>query len=140
MGTTILKGKKALITAGPTPEALDPVRFISNHSSGKMVYAIAQAFLQQGAEVILVSGPVCIKTEPHQRLQIIHVQSASEMYLACCQYFEDTDIAVFAAAVADYHPKRVSEQKIKKQDDSFTIKMVKNVEIDFGFGRIKNEL
>ena len=140
MGTTILKGKKALITAGPTPEALDPVRFISNHSSGKMVYAIAQAFLQQGAEVILVSGPVCIKTEPHLRLQIIHVQSASEMYLACCQYFEDTDIAVFAAAVADYHPKRVSEQKIKKQDDSFTIKMVKNFEIDFGFGRIKNEL
>ncbi len=137
MGTTILKGKRVLITAGPTREAIDPVRFISNHSSGKMGYAIANAFLQQGAEVILISGPVCLKAEPHTSLHIVQVQSASDMYLACCQYFEETDIAVFAAAVADYRPEKVSQQKIKKQDDSFSIKMVRNVDIAYEFGRIK---
>lgn len=132
----ILQNKKILITAGPTKEAIDPVRFISNHSSGKMGYAIAESFLQQGAEVILISGPVCIQLE-HRRLTILHVNSALEMYMACCRHFETVDIAVFCAAVADYRPQIIAREKIKKQDDTFTIKMVKNVDIAAEFGKVK---
>src|SRR5689334_3083676 len=109
MNATILHNKKVLITAGPTREAIDPVRYISNHSSGKMGYAIAEQLLQQGAEVFLVSGPVCLSLK-HPRLKIINVQSANEMYLACCHYFEEVDIAIFAAAVADYRPEKIAEQ------------------------------
>jgi phosphopantothenoylcysteine decarboxylase / phosphopantothenate---cysteine ligase len=137
MNTSTLHGKKILITAGPTREALDPVRYISNHSSGKMGYAIAEQFLQQGAEVFLVSGPVCIQLE-HPKLKLVQVNSASEMYLACCRFFEQMDIAVFAAAVADYRPAIVAEQKIKKEESSFTIKMIKNVDIAYEFGRVKS--
>ncbi len=136
--TTLLYHKKILITAGPTREAIDPVRYISNHSSGKMGYAIAEQFLQQGAEVFLISGPVNIVLK-HPRLKIVPVNSASEMYLACCQFFEKVDIAVFAAAVADYRPVKVAEQKIKKDDAAFTIKMVKNVDIAHEFGKVKTE-
>lgn len=137
MATTILSDKKVLITAGPTREAIDPVRYISNHSSGKMGYAIAEEFLRHGAEVCLVSGPVCIELN-HPRLTRINVKSANEMYLACCRFFERADIAVFAAAVADYRPASVAEQKIKKSENSFTINMVKNVDIAFEFGKIKS--
>ena len=136
MKSDTLKNKRVLITAGPTREAIDPVRFISNHSSGKMGYAIAETFLQFGAGVTIVSGPVCLQLK-HPNLNIVHVNTAAEMYLACCQYFETTDIAVFAAAVADYRPERVAVQKIKKHEDSFTIKMVKNTDIAYEFGRIK---
>lgn len=136
MEKKIFQHKKILITAGPTQEAIDPVRYISNHSSGKMGYAIAESFLQQGAEVILVSGPVNV-TLKHERLKICKVKSASEMYLTCCRYFEEADVAVFAAAVADYRPAIVAEQKIKKDEDSFTIKMIKNVDIAYEFGRVK---
>ncbi len=136
MSDSILKNCKVLITAGPTREAIDPVRYISNHSSGKMGYAIAEKFLELGAEVVLVSGPVNIQLQ-HPRLLIIKVNTASEMYLACCRVFEEVDIAVFAAAVADYKPDKVSEQKIKKDDASFTIKMVKNVDIAYEFGKVK---
>jgi len=136
---TSLPNKKVLITAGPTREAIDPVRYISNHSSGKMGYAIAETFLKHGATVYLVTGPVCIQMIPHQHLKIVNVNSASEMYLACCQFFEEADIAVFAAAVADYRPEKIAKQKIKKDDDSFTIKMVKNIDIAFEFGRIKRQ-
>ena len=137
MNNSTLHGKKILITAGPTREALDPVRYISNHSSGKMGYAIAEQFLQQGAEVFLVSGPVCIQLA-HPQLKLVHVNSASEMYLACCQFFEQVDIAVFAAAVADYRPSTVAEQKIKKDDiSSFIIKMMKNIDIAYEFGQVK---
>ncbi len=132
-----LHNKKVLITAGPTREAIDPVRYISNHSSGKMGYAIAEVFLKHGAIVYLVSGPVCLQMKPHQRLKIVNVNSASEMYLACCHFFEECDIAVFAAAVADYRPEKVALQKIKKNEDSFSIKMVKNIDIAYEFGRIK---
>ena len=134
--TTLLYNKKILITAGPTREAIDPVRYISNHSSGKMGYAIAEQFLHHGAEVVLVSGPVSIRLE-HSRLKLVKVNSASEMYLACCRFFEEVDIAVFAAAVADYRPAKIAEQKIKKDDPSFAIKMIKNVDIAQEFGKVK---
>ncbi|HLG41480.1 MAG TPA: phosphopantothenoylcysteine decarboxylase [Chitinophagaceae bacterium] len=136
MNATILHNKKVLITAGPTREAIDPVRYISNHSTGKMGYAIAEQFLQQGAEVFLVSGPVTIGLK-HPNLTIIHINSASEMYLACCHFFEQVDIAVFAAAVADYRPAKTAEQKIKKDESTFTISMVKNADIAYEFGKIK---
>jgi phosphopantothenoylcysteine decarboxylase/phosphopantothenate--cysteine ligase len=128
--------KKVLITAGPTREALDPVRYISNHSSGKMGYAIARRFLEQGAKVFLVSGPVCLQLE-HPNLKLVNVNSANEMYLTCCHFFEEVDIAVFAAAVADYRPEKIAEQKIKKDESSFTIKMVKNIDTAYEFGRVK---
>lgn len=130
------KNKKVLITAGPTREAIDPVRYISNHSSGKMGYAIAEEFLKQGAEVFLVSGPVNIELQ-HPRLTIVNVNSALEMDLACCNFYEEVDIAIFAAAVADYRPEHVAKQKIKKDDASFTLKMVKNVDIAYEFGKVK---
>ncbi|MBL7744666.1 MAG: phosphopantothenoylcysteine decarboxylase [Chitinophagaceae bacterium] len=136
MNATILHNKKVLITAGPTREAIDPVRYISNHSTGKMGYAIAREFLRQGAQVFMVSGPVCIELQ-HPNLTVVHVNSANEMYMACCRFFEDADIAVFAAAVADYRPAKIAEQKIKKEDSSFTISMVKNIDIAFEFGKIK---
>jgi phosphopantothenoylcysteine decarboxylase / phosphopantothenate---cysteine ligase len=137
MDSSILANKKVLITAGPTREAIDPVRYISNHSSGKMGYAIAEKFLELGAQVVIVSGPVNIKLQ-HPRLTVINVNAANEMYLACCRVFEEVDIAVFAAAVADYRPAKVAEQKIKKDETSFTIKMVKNIDIAYEFGQIKN--
>jgi phosphopantothenoylcysteine decarboxylase / phosphopantothenate---cysteine ligase len=130
------KNKKILITAGPTQEAIDPVRFISNHSSGKMGYAMADAFLKQGAKVTLVSGPVALKLN-HPDLELVKVKSALDMYLACCHYFEEADIIVFAAAVADYRTVRVEGQKIKKDEESFTIRMVKNIDIAYEFGKLK---
>jgi phosphopantothenoylcysteine decarboxylase/phosphopantothenate--cysteine ligase len=136
MDSSILANKKVLITAGPTREAIDPVRYISNHSSGKMGYAIAEKFLELGAEVVIVSGPVNIKLQ-HPRLKIINVDAANEMYLACCRVFEEVDIAVFAAAVADYRPAKIAEQKIKKDEAAFVIKMVKNIDIAYEFGQIK---
>ncbi len=136
MNATILHNKKVLITAGPTREAIDPVRYISNHSTGKMGYAIAEQFLQQGAKVTIVSGPVTIQMK-HPNLEIVNVNSASEMYLACCRFFEAADIAIFAAAVADYRPAKVAEQKIKKDESSFTISLVKNVDIAYEFGKVK---
>lgn len=128
--------RKILITAGPTREAIDPVRYITNHSSGKMGYAIAEQFLKQGAEVFLVSGPVCLEIK-HPNLKLVKVNSANEMYLACCHFFEEVDGAVFAAAVADYRPDKIAEQKIKKDDQSFIIKMVRNIDIAYEFGKVK---
>jgi len=136
MNSTHLKNKKILITAGPTREAIDPVRYISNHSSGKMGYAIAEECLKQGAEVFLVSGPVCIELN-HPHLKIVKVNSASEMYLACCRFFEEVDAAVFAAAVADYRPAKIAEQKIKKVKSEFIVKLVKNIDIAYEFGKVK---
>lgn len=132
-----LHNKKVLITAGPTREAIDPVRYVSDYSSGKLGFAIAQTFLEKGAQVCLVSGPVSLQLQ-HPRLKLIKVNSASEMYLACCHYFEDADIAVFTAEVADYRPEKVAEKKIKNEELHFTIKMVKNIDIAYEFGLIKN--
>jgi phosphopantothenoylcysteine decarboxylase/phosphopantothenate--cysteine ligase len=136
MSQPFFRHKKILITAGPTREAIDPVRFISNHSSGKMGYAIAETLLASGAEVFLISGPVSISLQ-HPQLTIVPVQSASEMYLACCRFFEQADIAIFSAAVADYRPAKVASQKIKKDDSRFTVRMVKNIDIAYEFGKVK---
>lgn len=121
MSNSLFKNKTVLITAGPTREAIDPVRYISNHSSGKMGYAIAESFLQQGANVVLVSGPVNLQLQ-HSNLKLIPVITAFEMYIACKFHFNECDIAVFAAAVADYTPETVADKKIKKASDELYIK------------------
>lgn len=125
-----------MITAGPTREPIDPVCYISNHTCGKMGYDVAAFMLQQGARVFLVSGLVKV-TMVHPMLTVVKVNTASEMYLACCKFFEDADIAIFAAAVSDYRPKVVSHKKINNEDDSFTVKMVKNIDIAGAFAKVK---
>lgn len=109
-----LRGKKFLITAGPTYEAIDPVRFIGNHSSGKMGYAIAETAAQLGAEVVLISGPSALKLES-DLVKVIRVTSAAEMYNASHEYFNTSDVAILSAAVADYRPSEVAIQKIKRK-------------------------
>lgn len=131
-----LQGKKVLITAGPTYEPIDPVRFIGNHSSGKMGYDIAKAVANQGGEVILVSGPTNQKID-HPQVTVIGIQSALDMYQVCHQYFEEVDAVVAAAAVADYRPKNVATQKIKKNEEEFTIVMDKNPDILASLGAKK---
>ena len=131
-----LKGKKILVTAGPTFEAIDPVRFIGNHSSGKMGFDIANAAAKNGAEVVLISGPTHLKTENSQ-IKLIRVTSAEEMYNACHQYYNEVDVAIAAAAVADYKPKNVADQKIKKNDATFTIELEKTKDILASLGAIK---
>ena len=130
-----LSNKKILITAGPTYEALDPVRFIGNHSSGKMGIELAKTAHDSGADVQLIIGPT--KYQIPNGIKVMHVTSANEMYLACKKHFAKTDICIFAAAVADYTPKTVAEQKIKKSDAEFSITLKKNVDIAFEFGKIK---
>lgn len=131
-----LKGKKILVTAGPTFEAIDPVRFIGNHSSGKMGFDIANEAAKNGAEVILISGPTHLKTENSQ-INLVRVTSAEEMYNACHQYYNEVDVAIAAAAVADYKPKNVANQKIKKNDATFTIELEKTKDILASLGAIK---
>lgn len=131
-----LRGKKILITAGPTYEAIDPVRFIGNHSSGKMGFDIALSAANKGAEVILVTGPTHLNVENHL-IQIIRVTSAQEMYEVCHQYFDAVDVVIAAAAVADYRPKNIAQQKIKKAEDTFVIELEKNKDILFSLGQIK---
>lgn len=130
-----LHGKRVLISAGPTYEPIDPVRFIGNHSSGKMGIAIANVAADLGAEVTLVLGPSSLK--PKEGVEVIQVQSASEMYQACTERFENVDIAIMAAAVSDYRPKNVADQKIKKSEDSLNIELVKNPDILFNLGQAK---
>ncbi len=129
--------KKILITAGPTYEALDPVRFIGNHSSGKMGIALAEKLHSLGADVQLILGPSKINVS--EAIKTTRVFSANEMYAACKKYFAKTDICIFAAAVADYTPKTVANQKIKKSDSEFSIVLKKNVDIAYEFGVIKKE-
>lgn len=133
-----LKGRKLLITAGPTYEPIDPVRFIGNHSSGKMGYDIALEAAKQGADVVLISGPSNQKIA-HERVKVISVMSAMEMYEACHQYYADVDAVVAAAAVADYRPKEVATEKIKKNSEEFIIEMDKNPDILASLGAIKKE-
>ncbi len=131
-----LKGKKTLITAGPTYEAIDPVRFIGNHSSGKMGFAIANCMANLGADVTLITGPVNLNLD-HPLIKIIHVQSAKDMYEACSSIYPSIDIAVFAAAVADYTPSQFFSQKLKKDIPDINIPLVKNVDIAYELGKRK---
>lgn len=133
-----LKGKKILITAGPTYEAIDPVRFIGNHSSGKMGFDIAESAANQGAEVILISGPSHLNVS-NSKINLIRVVSAQEMYEACHQYFNAVDVAICAAAVADYRPSHVADQKIKKTEDHFSIELEKTTDILASLGEIKKQ-
>lgn len=136
MQTDYYRGKKIVITAGPTYEKIDPVRYIGNYSSGKMGYALAEELAMAGAEVHLVSGPVHIKAE-HPGIQLYQVESAIEMYDACHAIFPDMDMAILAAAVADYRPEQMEQSKIKKTADALTIHLVKNPDILSSLGHAK---
>ncbi|OEF09506.1 bifunctional phosphopantothenoylcysteine decarboxylase/phosphopantothenate--cysteine ligase CoaBC [Aliivibrio logei] len=124
-----LEGTSVLITAGPTREAIDPVRYISNHSSGKMGYAIADAAAQLGAKVTLVSGPVSLNAPSH--VERISIDSAEQMHLAVMEHAQSHDIFIACAAVADFRPSHIAEQKLKKtsDEDGMTITMIKNPDI-----------
>lgn len=129
-------GKKVLLTAGPTYEPIDPVRFIGNHSTGKMGFALAECFAQHGAQVYLIAGPTSMKAQ-HPAITVTAVTTADEMYAAVKQLAPLADIWVFAAAVADYKPKVVAEKKIKKAGAELTIELVKNVDIAAALGKEK---
>lgn len=131
-------GKKVLITLGPTQEAIDPVRFLSNHSSGKMGFALAQAFQAMGASVHLVAGPVSLKLEGHG-FQVQRVTTASEMYAAAKALHGQMDVVVFAAAVADFRPESPANQKIKKQGEELPLRLIPNVDIAYELGKVKKE-
>ncbi len=130
----ILKGKKVLITSGPTIEAIDPVRFIGNHSSGKMGTTLANTFANAGAEVTMVSGPA---TYTPSKVRVILVNSAQEMLVATEKQYQDTDIIVFAAAVSDYRPVNPAKEKIKKKEATLQINLVKNPDIATELGKKK---
>lgn len=133
-----LEGKKILITAGPTYEAIDPVRFIGNHSSGKMGYAIAEEAAKRGASVQLISGPTALHIQ-HSNILLTRVTSAQEMYDEVFKHFDTVDIAIAAAAVADYTPKIKASEKIKKNEDTMTIELIKNPDILRTMGERKKE-
>ena len=124
----VLKNKKILITSGRTKENIDPVRYLSNNSSGKMGYSLAQAAVDLGAEVTLISGPTNLKV-PNGLEKFIFVESALEMYEKVDEYFKNTDIFIACAAVADYRPKEYKNEKIKKSDSDFVIELVRNTDI-----------
>ncbi len=131
-----LKGRHALVTAGPTHEALDPVRFIGNNSSGKMGFAIAEELASQGAEVTIVAGPTQQVTS-HPHIKTTKVTSAEEMFQACQNIFASADIIVLAAAVADYRPVEVADQKIKKTESELTLTLTKTKDIAAELGKQK---
>ncbi len=128
--------KKVIVTAGPTYEAIDPVRFIGNRSSGKMGVAIAEVFAERGANVQLILGPSKLSCN-HPNVKTIRVESAEDMYQAAKSHFDDADIAILAAAVADYRPKEVAQQKIKKKSDSLAITLEKTTDIAASLGKQK---
>ena len=130
-----LSGKKILVTAGATQEALDPVRYITNHSTGKMGYSVAQEAVRRGADVILVSGRTNLDVP--EGVKFVPVVSAKDMYNAVMEKFPECDIVVKSAAVADYTPETVSSQKIKKHDGNFSVAMKRTDDIIAELGRIK---
>lgn len=132
-----LKGKKVLVTAGPTQEPIDPVRFIGNRSSGKMGFAIAEALADQGAEVNLITGPTQQHTQ-NPRIRVKEVMTAKEMFDACSTLFADSDIAVLSAAVADYRPAEAASQKIKKKSGDLTLALTKTDDIAEALGKRKH--
>jgi phosphopantothenoylcysteine decarboxylase/phosphopantothenate--cysteine ligase len=129
---------KVLVTAGPTREPIDPVRFLTNRSSGKMGYALADAFVHEGHSVLLISGPTALDVPAG--LDFLQVETAAEMHDAVARYIGRMDLAIFAAAVADFTPARVPAQKIKKSGETLTLELVRTADIlgsarrDFGFG------
>ena len=131
-----LKNKRILITAGPTYESIDPVRFIGNHSSGKMGFDIANEAANKGAEVILISGPTHLNLQ-NSSIKLIRVKSAEQMYNACHEYYNEVDVAIAAAAVADYRPKNVANQKIKKKESTLFIELEKTKDILASLGELK---
>jgi len=133
---TGLSGKRVLITAGPTQEPIDPVRYISNHSTGKMGYAIANAFAKAGASVTLVSGPTALPL-PDPSIQRVNVRTAQEMFEATEAAFSDADISVLSAAVADYTPAHPADRKIKKKETSFSLELTKTTDIAATLGSRK---
>lgn len=136
--TNELAKKKVIITAGPTYEKIDPVRFIGNYSSGKMGYALAEECAQRGAEVTLISGPVQLKTT-HPRIQVIEVESAKEMYEAATQAYPQADAAILCAAVADFTPEHIAEQKIKREGDDLVIRLKPTQDIAATLGKMKKK-
>ena len=132
-----LKGKKILVTAGPTREAIDPVRFISNYSTGKMGYSIAKAASTRGAEVILISGPTALHAPPGVKL--IKINTALEMYDAVMDNFKEQNIIIKSAAVSDYRLKVISEHKIKKDKGNLNLSLVRNPDILYELGKIKED-
>ena len=133
-----LKGKKVLITAGPTYEAIDPVRFIGNHSSGRMGFELAQCAAELGAEVVLISGPTHLEIE-HSLIKLIRVVSAQEMFAAVKEYYDEVDVAIAAAAVADYRPISPADQKIKKKAEYLSIDLEPTQDILGFMGNTKKE-
>lgn len=136
LGKMPLRDKKILITAGPTYEPIDPVRFIGNHATGKMGFDIAEAAASLGATVYLVTGPTAL-TLKNTAVNRIDVQTAEEMFTACLHYFPEVDAAICAAAVADYRPDVVASEKIKKSDETLTLTLVKNKDILAALGAQK---
>lgn len=132
------QSKKILITAGPTYEPIDPVRFIGNRSTGKMGIAIAEAFAKQGAEVELVLGPTHLRPI-HPNVKCHMVETGAEMYAECLKYFNACDIAIMSAAVADYKPIEVASQKIKKSDPTLTLRLEKTTDILYELGKLKKQ-
>ena len=133
-----LLGKKILITAGPTHEAIDPVRFIGNHSSGKMGFDIASSAANLGASVTLISGPTHLSVSD-SNINLIRVISAEEMYNACHEYFNSSDVVICAAAVADYRPKFIANQKIKKTETTLNIELERTKDILASLGKVKQK-
>lgn len=131
-----LAGKKVMITAGPTYEKIDPVRFIGNYSSGKMGYALAECCAERGAEVTLISGPVSIIAK-HPNIKTVSVESAEEMYQAATSEFDSSDAAILCAAVADFTPEVKAEQKIKREKDDLIIKLKPTKDIAAALGKLK---
>lgn len=133
-----LAGKKVLITAGPTYEKIDPVRFIGNYSSGKMAYALAEEVAHRGAEVILVSGPVSLET-PAGQIRRINIESADEMYQACVKEFPACHAAILCAAVADFKPIQMADSKIKRGEDDLCLQLTPNKDIAAALGAMKQD-
>ena len=133
-----LAGKKVLITAGPTYEKIDPVRFIGNYSSGKMGFALAEVCAEQGAEVTLVSGPVMLQAK-HPGIKRIDVESAQQMYEAATKHFPKADVAILCAAVADFTPKTTADKKIKRKGDNLKLELQPTQDIAAALGAVKKK-
>ena len=133
-----LKGKSIIVTAGPTVESIDPMRYITNRSTGKMGYSIAKEAIERGADVTLITGPTNL-TPPQNLKKLVKIESAKDMYEAVLANLDENDVVIKSAAVADYKPKTYSDKKIKKNDDDLVIKLDRNKDIAYELGKIKKD-